>query len=542
MNSSCKNADDKKLFDKLSSWDSLIDSIPYAISDSLRLVDYDNLDRSNRAYFNLLKVISDDKTYVNFTSDSTINSVADFYKGHDAQNSKYIRALAYQGIVRTRMGVKDSTVYEPLREASRLLQLIPEPDASLGYLVNYFLGNVHYNSRNYSSATQYFQKTLDFAYKENDSTHIFDTYLAFFWNEMLHENIESGKLYLDSLSAFYNYLPEKDYYILNTQSIYHDVVGKPQEALEREKEQLKLFNKQSENIDISRVYFNISRRYTGLEQLDSAMLYAQLSIDLIANPNFRQNHIYYQNIADIAEMQGDYLTANNYRKQAAELYKNSVQDRLDTQIAEIEKKYDLTESENKALLAHQQNMKIIIAALILIIILIIIIMYVYRIRRNTKMKLLITENKLHRQELQAELMKEEADKRKWLLKLYSNISSRLTFLQDEFEKLTQRYVSSQPKVYKEMQTILANTDSELRDIGITLAPDEKTFYSYTQIKDNKDVLNSNEKLMLMLLSCDADNRQLATFLNTTIQSIRVRKSQLKKKLIENDMDISLFGD
>lgn len=158
------------------------------------------------------------------------------------------------------------------------------------------------------------------------------------------------------------------------------------------------------------------------------------------------------------------------------------------------------------------------------------------------MKLLITENKLHRQELQAELMKEEADKRKWLLKLYSNISSRLTFLQDEFEKLTQRYVSSQPKVYKEMQTILANTDSELRDIGITLAPDEKTFYSYTQIKDNKDVLNSNEKLILMLLSCDADNRQLATFLNTTIQSIRVRKSQLKKKLIENDMDISLFGD
>ena len=169
-------------------------------------------------------------------------------------------------------------------------------------------------------------------------------------------------------------------------------------------------------------------------------------------------------------------------------------------------------------------------------------MHVYRIRRNTKMRLLITEDKLHQQELQAELLNEEAVKRKWLLQLYSNISGRLTFLQDEFEKLTQRYVSSQPKIYKEMHQILKNTDTELKDIGITLAPNDKTFYSYTKIKDVNNVLNFNEKLILMLLSCDADNRQLATFMNTTIESIRVRKSQLKRKMLENNIDVSLFGD
>ena len=56
------------------------------------------------------------------------------------------------------------------------------------------------------------------------------------------------------------------------------------------------------------------------------------------------------------------------------------------------------------------------------------------------------------------------------------------------------------------------------------------------------MLNENEKMILMLLSCDADNRQLATFMNTTVESIRVRKSQLKKKMIENDLDISIFND
>ena len=176
MNSSCEKANDKMLFDKLRSWDSMIDSIPYAVSDSLQLMDYYDLSRSNRAYYNLLKVISDDKTYVNFSNDSTINSVAIYYKGHDPQNSNYIRALAYQGIVRTRMGVKDSTVYEPLREADRLLKSMPESDPSLGYLINYFLGNVHYNNRNYSSASQYFQTALNYANEEDDSTHVFDTY------------------------------------------------------------------------------------------------------------------------------------------------------------------------------------------------------------------------------------------------------------------------------------------------------------------------------------------------------------------------------
>lgn len=542
MNSSCEKANDKMLFDKLRSWDSMIDSIPYAVSDSLQLMDYYDLSRSNRAYYNLLKVISDDKTYVNFSNDSTINSVAIYYKGHDPQNSNYIRALAYQGIVRTRMGVKDSTVYEPLREADRLLKSMPESDPSLGYLINYFLGNVHYNNRNYSSASQYFQTALNYANEEDDSTHVFDTYLAFFWNEMQHKNLDKSKLYLDSLSSFYNYLPEKDYYILNTQSIYYEAIGEPEQALEREKEQLKIFHRQKEVIDISRLYFNISDRYSGLGQLDSAMFYAQTSIDMIEDSNYRLNHLYYQNVADIAEKQGNYLVANNYRKQAAELYKNSVQDRLDTQIAEIEKKYDLTESENRVLLAHQQSMKIIIAALTLIIILIVILTNVYRVRRNTKMELLVAENRLHQQELQAEIMEEEADKRKWLLQLYSNISDRLTFLQDEFEKLTQRYVSSQPKVYKDMQEILKNADTDLRDINKTLTPDANTFYLYTKLSDDNGILNDKEKLMLMLLSCDADNRELATFMNTTIESIRVRKSQLKRKMLENNIDISLFGE
>lgn len=169
-------------------------------------------------------------------------------------------------------------------------------------------------------------------------------------------------------------------------------------------------------------------------------------------------------------------------------------------------------------------------------------MYARKIRRATQLRLQETENRMKQQEIQAALMREEEGKRKWLLHLYSNISDRLTFLQGEFEKLTQKYVSTQPKVYKDMQKILKNTDTDLRDINKTLSPDDQTFFSYTHLNDEKGILNPNEKMILMLLACDADNRQLATFMNTTVESVRVRKSQLKKKMTENGIDISLFDD
>jgi len=112
-------------------------------------------------------------------------------------------------------------------------------------------------------------------------------------------------------------------------------------------------------------------------------------------------------------------------------------------------------------------------------------------------------------------------------------------LHEEIETLTQRYISTQPKVYNEIQQILKHTDTDLRDITKTLATDDETFYAYTHLMDKEGIFNANEKLLLMLLACDADNRQLATFMNTTVESIRVRKSQLKKKMLEKDL-ISIF--
>lgn len=539
---SCNKGGDEEMLTRLNVWDAMLDHDAQRVADSLKTIDRDELSRAGKAYYDLLKVISDDKTYVNFTSDSLINAVSDYYRSSNPEHNNFIRALAYQGIVRTRLGVKDSTVYEPLREAGKLLSDRPDSDPSLGYMIHYFLGNIHYNNWNFNSANEYFQQALNLARDENDSTHVFDTYLALYWNEMGQRNFTSSQNYLDTLSLFYQLLPEKDYFILNAQSVFYDLVGDSERALEIEKEKLNIFKNQNEKIELSRVYFNISNIYVGLEQLDSAMYYAEKSIDLIPDNDYRQNYLYYHNLSQIAEKQGDYMLSNEYLKQAMEMHNRSLRERLDLQIAELEKIYDLSEAENEVLRARDQISKTIIIALIIVLILVFISMYAVWNRRNTQLKLLHAEHRMNQQQMQTEILNQEAAKRKWLLHLYGNISDRLTFLQTEFEQLSQRYVTSNKKIYQDMRHILKNTDTDLRDITKTLAPDDETFYAYTRLNNDDDFFSMNEKLLLMLLACDADNRQLATFMNTSVDSIRVRKSQLKKKMAEKGINTTIFSE
>jgi tetratricopeptide (TPR) repeat protein len=520
----------------------MLDEFPQRVSDSLRSIDREELSRGGRAYYDLLKVISDDKTYVNFTSDSLISTVSDYYRSSDPQNKNFIRALAYQGIVRTRLGVKDSTVYEPLKEAERLFSARPDTDPSLGYMINYFLGNIHYNSRNFISANEYFQNALSFARVESDSIHVFDTFLALYWNEMGQKNFDKSSFYLDTILTYFKKLPGKDYFVLNAQSTYYDITGQLEKALEIEKKQLELVKNQKEVIDLSRLYFVISDRFVGLEQLDSALYYGEMAIEMIQDSTYRQNYLYYQNVAQIAEKRGDFALSNYYLKKSIELLNQSLTERLDVQIAEMEKRYDLAEAENEVLRTREQVSRTIIISLIVILLLFFVAAYSLWMRRNTQLRLLQIEHRMKQQQLQADILKEEAAKRRWLLQLYGNISGRLTFLQNEFEKLADRYVTVNQKVHNEMYRILKSTDADLRDIAKTLVPDDATFTAYTGLKNEEQYFSVNEKLLLMLLACDADNRQLATFLNTSVDSIRVRKSQLKKKMSEKGLDTYLFPD
>ena len=538
---SCNGRENGEIHKILTQWDNLLENNPEAVSDSLKTIDPQTLSRENRAYYNLLKTISDDKTYFEFRNDSLINRVVDYYHLHEPYSNNYIRSLAYKGIVRTRMGITDSTVYEPLKKADHIFHTQKNPDPATGYILHYFMGNTHYYNGNFELAGKYFQESLHNAKLKNDSLHIFDAYLAIYWNKMAQSDFDTGRKYLDSLSFFFDKITDKNYLILNAQSVYFEATKEFDKALDCDKKLLTLTKSQKEDIDFSSLYFAISTRYSTLNQLDSAMLYGQIAIESIVDENKKENYLFYDNVADIAEKQQNYSLANTYRQSAFTMYEKSVKDRLNTQVMELEKKYDLSEAENIALKSQQNTLIIAIIALLLAMLATILIMLNVKNRREAKIKLMQLEHEAETRAIETKLLEEEANKRDWLIQLYGHISNRLTSLQENFNTLSQRYVSSHPKVYENMYNILHTAESDLREMPKNLIPDENTFSLYTNLsKEAAELFNANEKIMLMLLVCKADNRQISTFMNTSIESIRARKSQLKKKMTENGIDTAQF--
>lgn len=530
---SCHPGGDRALLTKLSGWDMILDKDPQAVSDSLQTIDADKLSRSNRAYYNLLKVISDDKTYYDFTGDSLIQKVVNYYQQHDPESDLYIRALIYQGIVRTRMGIADSTVFEPLKKAEDIFNANKERNRDIGYVLNYFLGEIQYNNYNYSLADDKYQNALEYAKLQNDTTHIFDAYLAIFWNKMAQVNLTESKLYLDSIKLISD---DENDYMLNAASVYYEYSGDIHKALDYDKRQLQLLNDTESITDIASLYYTISKKYSKLNLLDNALIYGEMALEWIKNEDRAENYLFYDNLADIAEKQQDYALANDYKNKSLESYQKSVFDRLDTQIIELGKKYDLTKSENLALKSKQNALMITVLFLFIALFLTGLLLFNIRRRRLAAVRLIKLEHENERHEMEAQMLKEEASKMNWLISLYSYISNRLTSLQDNFDLLSQRYISSNPKIHEEMSKILYSAETDLREMPKILIPDDETFSLYTGLnKEESEHFNNSEKILLMLLACKANNKQIATFMNSPLQSIRARKSQLKKKVTEKGL-------
>lgn len=361
---SCHQERNEAAYARLQLWDSLLEEHPEVVADSLSLLDPKELSHTNRAYYGLLKTIADDKTYAEFTSDSLINTVTNHYS-HSKEHKNYVRALTYQGIVRVRMGNADSTAYIPFKAAIDRITRQKKIDTTALYVANYYLAYLNGGHRNFSIAHKYYIEALNCIRLRKDTTRLFDVYYSLYWNYLKQEENEKAYSYLDSLNSCCR-TPQEKYYLLSAQSVFYDLNGNDKKALQAEKEQLQFLPQLKEKPEYFRIYYSISDQYHRLNQLDSAMFYAQKAIEHIQNSTYKLNYIFYENVAEIAEAQHNYQLASSYRKKALDIYNQSIEKQKDTHILELEKRSDLSKAENKTLRAEKRNRLYVIIMLLFV--------------------------------------------------------------------------------------------------------------------------------------------------------------------------------
>jgi len=383
---SCDKERNDPIYTRLQQWETFLSTHPEAVRDSLQTINPEHLSHAQSAYYGLLKTISDDKTYVDFTSDSLINEVERYYNTHERARIHHIRSLLYLAVVRYRMGISDSTVMTPLKDAENYFHQLQDQSPEIGYMIHYYLGEVLTGNSQSKSALPYYQKTLDFAKMLNSKRHLYDAFTALFWCEMIQNNYHAGKRYLDTLQQFSPLSPDEKYAFYNAQSVYYDSQSESQKALQAKKEQLNLVPHLTHKKEFFRLYLSIADRYHDMNELDSALYYAHIAVSHITDTTYVFNYLLFDKVADIAEAKSDYQTASTNRKIATEMLVSSIHNNTQAEVVELEKKYTFVKVENEALKTRQHNRQLLLLLVIMLFCLLLLVVNFLRQKSLQKLK------------------------------------------------------------------------------------------------------------------------------------------------------------
>jgi len=548
---SCDGEEDANVYTRLQQWDTFLSAHPEAVRDSLQTIGPGQLSRANYAYYGLLKTISDDKTYVDFSSDSLINEVEQYYNNYERASNHHIRSLLYQAIVRYRMEASDSTIMYSLKEAENYYHHQQDQSPEIGYMIHYYLGEVLTRNSQSKSALPYYQKTLDFAKTLNSKRHLYDAYTALFWCEMIQDNYHAGKRYLDTLQLFPHLSPDEKYAFYSAQSVYFDTQKATQKAFQAKKEQLNLLHHLEHKKEFFRLYLSIADRYHDLNELDSALYYAQMAVSHITDTTYVYNYLLFDMVANIAEAKSDYHTANKNRKTATRMLVNSIDNNTQAEVVEMEKKFALMEVENQALKVKQHNRQLLFLLVILLFSLLLLVVNFSRQKSIQKLKVERYEHEIRESVIRGEYAEAERQSLQKQLELQRQILSTNTVFIQHYADQKQKILSLSAYIRSKNPQISDKLDSQLIENQRQLIQLTAQLFSPQKLKDLlnlekiPDCLSNNECLILTMLASKADNAQIAALMNTTPESFKSRKNQLKRKIAQRSTassDFSLLYD
>ncbi|PRY97411.1 tetratricopeptide repeat protein [Marinilabilia salmonicolor] len=517
-----------------------IDSLIYedyeVANDSLRDIDVFQLNLKNRGYYYLLSTILKSRLDESFVSDSAISVAVESFRS-PLPNNNIARALIYQGIVRYKIpNIPDSLVFTSLKEVEPMVDAFPgllrlEEETKLWF----FLGILHYNNNNFQQAEKYLDMALRKAEQMEDVSAVVITSLAVFWRYMSIGNREKAKGVLDKLENVEGISFEDQYDIINARAAFYYYYKDYENALK----EYKILEEQMSEVKLkprlSNIYYSISRIYSGLGKRDSSLYYAKKSVEHFPDSLGEwQDYYLFVNLGSEASKVGDYELAAAQYKDAVDFLVDKSGERSEKKILELEKQYDLSEARVETLRQKQKFQRFaFIAGAGFVLLVFIVLIYFLNLRKS---RVEYENERLMRISAEKEVAGKvrEGFQRRHLLRFYQLITQREMVAQQRFDMLSQKYIRSDSSAYKELQTELNALKEEFSGMMYDLMNDD-LFYSNVDVPSGFPLSNT-EKVVLFLLKFEIPSVEIATVLGITNNNLRVRKSNLKKRILENLSD------
>lgn len=347
----------------LKNLDEQLERKPEIVLDSLNKMKPEQLSKSQKAYYHLLKASAADKNFIYLENDSTLRMSYDYYQGKkDLYNMA--RCEYYLGKYQQKQK-KIRRAYDLFKQAEQNAQGSAKEDLHLLGLIFYQLGLIQKQQNNIAESINFFQNSyenfintqdtisaihalrykgiIELNYNKNTLEAKKDLFLSLELSSMININsikaLEAKGHVLSSLSYFYR--KQKD---LNS-------------SLEYCRKCLALYNQTPEYI-LSQYYYNTTVNFILQQQLDSALIYCNKTIETAKSKKNDYNVVNGHNLlAIIKEREGKFQEACRLKD-----YYNKLKDSVNTiiiqnDIIELERKYETAETQRRLFQAENDKLK-----------------------------------------------------------------------------------------------------------------------------------------------------------------------------------------
>lgn len=552
--------------------DSLMTADPQAALDTLKTIDSSDaasLPRADRAFYTLLRTEAEYKCYMPVAGNTTISEAVDYYRRKGPED-RLARALTMQGAVLSESGDPDGAMLA-YKEAEPLLEHSGDLE-QLG-LLHTRIGDLYQKSIvNDKNAILRFRQALQCFEKAGLPERIMSSHLSLARMLLVDSadkavpHLEKGLSMAEALHDTLNMLSAYSLYAFKEQS--PDKLAQIARRSEQLYEEISVPSLIEEDI-INSINYCCAELFMDAEKQDSSLLF----LNSIRMRDEVDSLSYYTIMARLYEKEDNTKKATECLRAANDITLRILKEGYDSQLIEVEKKYDNDILSEK--LKVSRNRIMALTALLLLAVAVSVIIYLVSKNKARKRELILRNAVNDLQSLRAELLSKQDETTRLHSRLHDTEAAMEHLKKqieteakkhnqeaEELKNLRESFVSqvtsnqelltlngkmlgmtktladicyiyegspNMPgKVEEAVKSILSDEDTLNNILGKML---ELTYPGFmTGLSKEYPSLNDSDRKLIVLTCCGFSSNTASVILGISVQNLNARKYRIARKM------------
>jgi len=518
------NRQSGKINTLLSRAEILVDELPDSsliLLDSIVNVGELNKQQYNR--YSLVQIQAKDKCDKDISADTIILEVKDYYLGQDDMARTALSSF-YCGRVFEEQGDNEKAMLAYLEAET---YSTGTNDERLKGLIQYNIGDLYYKQMSYDLSIERYKDAIPyFQNTEKYKNEIISLYMIGNSFLLRHEDDSAHFYYEKALTLANQYKDAAE--VVNVKKNMGVAFHKAGDVTNAKRYFREALSYTTDSLQQSKIYLNMGWIYAGQHEADSAVFYANKSLDLVKDRN--ENPLIlgaYNLLVSIEKGNGNYEKALGYYDNFSMILNLFYKDREKQKLEEVKKKYDfeqLQAAANSRLLIERQWAMLFVLFLLLCIF--VVIFLFYRKAMQNKKILLESEQKIYQLKDLAQNYDERQNKFRNMLYHHFDILKKAALLETYLREDERKQGE---KLLKKFNEIVYGQENMNWDI-LYRSMNELQDGFFDQIRKEFTQLDDAEFRICCLSYADLSNTEIAIVMKQSINTIQTKKSTIRRKL------------